>query len=173
MPKFPAIDITDRADDRIIYWDDTAGIHKYKDEGGGSLGAWTTYTPTLTAVTSNPVLGSSTLTGRYKALDANTYAINIYLTITTGGAWSAGSGEWKFSLPAGVTSGGTPQSIVVHMLDSGTRRFAGAAYIAAGATVVWPIAIADASGTFILSHNVPITPATGDVISISGIIEVA
>lgn len=34
--KFPIIDDADRADDRILYWDATAGIHKYKDEAGGA-----------------------------------------------------------------------------------------------------------------------------------------
>jgi hypothetical protein len=34
--KFPIIDTTDRSDDRVIYWDATASIHKYKDETGGS-----------------------------------------------------------------------------------------------------------------------------------------
>lgn len=32
----PVVDTTDRSDNRIVYWDDTASVHKYKDESSGS-----------------------------------------------------------------------------------------------------------------------------------------
>jgi hypothetical protein len=45
--KFPAIDTTDRADDRVIYWDATAGVHKYKAEAaaGGAVLASASHAP--------------------------------------------------------------------------------------------------------------------------------
>lgn len=148
---------------------DDAGAETGPLAAGGGLGAWTSYTPTLTAVTTNPTVGDGTLSGRYKALDATTYAVLIYFAF--GSTSTAGSGEWKFLLPNSETSGTVPQVLACHMLDAGTRRYTATGLIAASATVVWPIAVADASGTFIVSHNVPFTWANGDTIQLSGIIE--
>lgn len=137
-------------------------------------GAWTDYTPSLTAVTTNPTLGSSTIAGRYKAIGTNTYAVSIELAITTGGAWNAGSGEWKFSLPSGLTSNATiPNLGACHVYDSGTARFSGTAFIATGATVIWPIVVADSTGDRVLKHNNPVTWATGDRVNLQVVVEVA
>lgn len=138
---------------------------------GGGLGAWTSYTPTLTAVTTNPTLGNSTISGRYKSLDSTTYIVVVSLAI--GSTFSAGSGEYKFSLPSGVTAGAVSQVISCHVLDSGTARYAGIGLIVGGLTVIHPLVIADATGTRILSHNVPITWATGDAIELTGTFEAA
>jgi len=132
---------------------------------------WTDYTPTLTAVTTNPTLGSSTLTGRYKKIDTNTGVFIINFQVTTGGAWNAGSGEWKFSLPSGWTGNSFRQHVSAHILDSGTTHFSATGEIAASGTVVWPILIGDASGSKVLANAVPVTWATGDQVDIQGIIE--
>lgn len=137
------------------------------------LGSWTAYTPTLTAVTTNPTLGSSTLIGRYKGLDPTTYIVEIRLGVVTGGAWNAGSGEWKFSLPSGLTANATIDSQgSVAVLDSGTARFAGTAIVAASGTVIWPIIIADSTGDRVLKHNNPVTWATGDTVNVQVLVEV-
>jgi len=141
--------------------------------GSGALGAWTAYTPALTASTTNPTLGSSTLIGRYKLLDSKTLVVHIHLQVTTGGAWNAGSGNWQFSLPSGNAKNttGSIQIVSCHVLDNGTAHYAGIAKISANATKFDENIIADASGSRILSHNVPITWATGDQVNIQGTIE--
>lgn len=140
----------------------------------GTLGAWTDYTPTLTAVTTNPTLGSSTLTGRYKQLDSKTYIVAVELGVVTGGAWNAGSGEWKFSLPAGLTAGSGENMVgSCYVLDSGTARFAGVALVVQGTTVIHPSIIADSAGDRTLKHNNPVTWATGDTVNIQVLVEVA
>lgn len=146
-------------------WDDCA-------ETAG-LGSWTDYTPTWTAVTTNPTLGSTTILGRYKALDSKTLIVIINISITTGGSWNAGSGSYLFTLPGGYTAGGKIQVVSAHVLDQGTTHFAGVGKVLAGSTQISETVIADASNPKLLGHNVPITWATGDQVNISGIIEVA
>jgi hypothetical protein len=58
---------------------------------------WTTYTPTLTASTTNPTLGSgSTATGRY-TVRGDTVEAECYLAFGSG--MNAGSGIYLVSLP--------------------------------------------------------------------------
>jgi hypothetical protein len=132
---------------------------------------WTDYTPALTAVSVNPTLGSSTLTGRYKLVDSKTLVFVINFVVTTGGAWNAGTGEWKFSLPSVTAGAFGRQHVSAHILDNTTTHFAAVGEIAASATVVWPIIVADASGSKVLANAVPVTWATGDQVDIQGIIE--
>lgn len=135
--------------------------------------AWTDYTPVLTANTTNPTLGSSTLTGRYKLLDSKTLSFFWVLTITTGGAWNPGSGQWEFSLPAGMTSAARRQLVIAHALDSGTTHFTCSASIGISATKVTEIYVADGTNPRILTNNAPVTWATGDMVEGGGIIEIA
>jgi hypothetical protein len=58
---------------------------------------WTTYTPALTATTTNPTLGSgSTATGRY-TVRGDTVEAECYLAFGSG--MNAGSGNYLVSLP--------------------------------------------------------------------------
>jgi len=140
--------------------------------GSGALGAWTSYTPTWTATTTNPTLGSTTIAGRYKALDSKTYVVNVTISITTGGAWNAGSGSYIFSLPAGLTAATRIQIGSAHVLDNGTAHFAGICKVSASGTTIAETVIADASGSRLLSNSIPITWATGDQINLSILLEV-
>jgi hypothetical protein len=139
---------------------------------GWAGGPWTDYTPTLTATTTNPTLGSSTVAGRYRLLDAKTGIVRVEFAVTTGGAWNAGSGEYRFSLPAGWTASGTSFG-AAHLLDSGTARFAGVAGVFNGGTVIGPIIFGDATEDRVLKHNVPVTWATGDSVHAQILVELA
>jgi len=132
--------------------------------------AWADYTPALTAVTTNPTLGSSTITGRWRSLGGKTIIVYIALSITTGGAWNAGSGEWKFSLPS-VTAGGVIMIGTAQVLDAGVGYFSGTCQIAAGGTVIWPVVMSDDTGNRIMANAKPITWATGDRVYLMCIIE--
>jgi hypothetical protein len=141
---------------------------------GTSPGAWTTYTPTLTAATTNPTLGSSVVSGRYKALDSKTYLIQIMYVVTTGGAYNAGSGSYTFSLPAGLTSGAVGQALAGFVDDTSANKYTLSGYIPAGSTTVTrSYHSLDSSGSGILAHNSPVTWATGDRVVLTGTIEVA
>lgn len=64
----------------------------------GSFTPWTTYTPTLTAATTNPTLGTgSTATGRYTQIGK---LVTCYFEIVFGSSGvNAGSGEYRVSVP--------------------------------------------------------------------------
>jgi hypothetical protein len=137
---------------------------------GGSLGAWTTYTPTWTTTGTPPSLGNGTLTGRYKALDGTTLAISISLVLGT--TTTVGTGQWAFALPAGETSAARLQTMSAAVLDSGTAYFSATAWVAVSDTKILHLVVADAAGVRRAEDGTPVTWATGDTIVINGIIEV-
>jgi hypothetical protein len=59
--------------------------------------AWTAYTPTWTAPTTNPVLGNGTLTGQYMVQNGKTVHYRIVLIM--GSTTTYGSGMYLLSLP--------------------------------------------------------------------------
>ena len=61
-----------------------------------STGAWTTYTPTWTASTTNPTIGNGTLQGRYIELGS---AVFGEIRIVAGSTTNRGSGTYAISLP--------------------------------------------------------------------------
>jgi len=70
---------------------------------GASFGTWATYTPVLTASTTNPTLGSgSTAAGRYVQ---NGKVVTAVVFFNFGGSgFAAGSGNLRVSLPVNATS---------------------------------------------------------------------
>jgi hypothetical protein len=64
--------------------------------GAFSAGAWTTYTPTWTASTTNPTIGNGTLEGRYIELGS---AVFGEVRIVAGSTTNRGSGTYAISLP--------------------------------------------------------------------------
>lgn len=135
--------------------------------------SWAAYTPTWTAVTTNPTLGSTTIAGRWKMLETNTMVFFINVAITTGGAWNAGSGEWQFSLPSGKTAPAFRQTVAGMILDNGTKRYVITGLIEASDTKIIVMAVSDASNPFTVGASAPVTWATGDKLDIGGIIEIA
>lgn len=64
-------------------------------------GAWTSYTPTWTASTTNPTLGNGTLTGFYKKVGRT---VVWRLRLTLGSTTNIGSGAWRWSLPVNAVA---------------------------------------------------------------------
>lgn len=104
-------------------------------------GAWSTYTPALTAVTTNPNLGTSpTQYGHYLQI-GKLVQLTVKIQFGTGGTVAAGSGIYKVSLPvnalaAAVTatvslgagqmfdsSAGTSKACTVRLDSASTVRF--------------------------------------------------
>jgi hypothetical protein len=71
-------------------------------------GDWVTYTPTWTAATTNPTLGSAALTGRY-SLVGKTCTVKIELS--TASNTNFGSGAYSWALPFMSSTAGTAQSV--------------------------------------------------------------
>ena len=59
-------------------------------------GQWVDYTPTWTAVTTNPVIGNGNLTGRYTIVGKT---VTCRIELKAGSTTTFGSGVWRFSLP--------------------------------------------------------------------------
>lgn len=63
-----------------------------------SGGAWSAYTPALTAAVTNPTVGNGSLIGRYRMYGKT---VHFALEFVYGSTSTAGSGAWSFSLPPG------------------------------------------------------------------------
>jgi hypothetical protein len=138
---------------------------------GTSLGAWTSYTPTLTASTTNPNLGSTgSTTGAYCRIGK---LVVFRVRISFGGTGvNAGSGYYRVALPVtGASVTGNPGNGSAWMYDAS----AGARHIGVPAieTSVLEIIINGASGFPAVQHNSPWTWAADDTITICGIYEAA
>lgn len=100
-----------------------------------SNNAWTTYTPTWTAVNTAPGIGNGVLTGRY-LLIGRTCLLWIYIQF--GSTTSGGTGEWAFSLPF-AASGNESAQVIPSKCTTGAGGFVGAAEILTGSQgVVMP-----------------------------------
>lgn len=114
-------------------WDGTAWRELARRDGGGS--AWTSWTPTLTAVTTNPTMGTGALrTGGYEQ-DGRRVTCRGHIKFGTSGA-AAGSGIYEVSLPvtAKSLSPGRQQGSVTAFDNSGNDFADGAVFIESGAT---------------------------------------
>lgn len=68
----------------------------------GDPGAWTDYTPTWTATTTNPSLGNGTISGRSKQIGKTVHATG---RILLGSTTTVGTGDWRISLPTEAQTG--------------------------------------------------------------------
>lgn len=64
--------------------------------GAGTIGEWTTYTPTWTASATNPTLGNGTLYGAYSQINGMVFG---YIRLGIGSTTTFGSGTWQLTLP--------------------------------------------------------------------------
>lgn len=125
---------------------------------------WTTYTPTWTGATTNPVIGNGTITGKYRR-SANSDIVHWWLRILIGSTTTFGSGVYRFgigavpALSAEAKTWAAPQGwirdssttakyAIVARWDSGSNTFIGAA----------------ANTGSLLVQGTPITLATADEI---------
>jgi hypothetical protein len=85
--------------------------------GSFAVNPWTTYTPVLTGSTTNPTIGTGSITGRYMIVGATVFGEIRIIAGTSG--FTRGLGVYKISLPlAGVIENYQPVGQVV-MRDEG------------------------------------------------------
>jgi hypothetical protein len=138
-------------------------------DGGGS--AWTAYTPSLTAVSSNPVLGSgATIAGRYMRV-GRTVTVQVNIRFGTSGT-GAGSGFYEISLPV-LARSINPGFLAIgsaYARDNPAANFAdGQAFIAPGVNNRARISI-DSS---VIAHNIPWAWGANDELGFTGVYEAA
>jgi hypothetical protein len=129
-------------------------------------GTWTSYTPSWTASTTNPVLGNGTLTGRYSRVGN---MVDFAIKMTAGSTTTFGSGPWSLSLPFTAASViDMIGNVMVGDLSVGTSGYSsGAAYIADGGTTVSPYAGGKGDMAIVSSLH-PQTWANGDRLWVTG-----
>lgn len=133
--------------------------------------AWTAYTPTWTAATTNPTLGNGVAAGWY--IQAGKLVIYT-ATITMGSTTTYGTGQYSISLPAAAAAGRT------HLSHDCEALIGGSAYpvfarIAASATTARLYCEATTAGNPLrsLTASAPAAWASGSVLTVSGTYEAA
>jgi hypothetical protein len=100
---------------------------------------WTSYTPTWTGATTNPVYGNAALTAAYTKI-GKTVFLRMYLTM--GSTTTFGSGSWSWSLPevAAAVPGFTGKPIwssIAAGNDTGTAVITGLLKVDSGASAFY------------------------------------
>ncbi|WP_330348178.1 hypothetical protein [Streptomyces sp. NBC_00582] len=125
-----------------------------RDQFNSIFAAWTNYTPTWTASTTNPVLNNGTITGRYMKIGRTVLSA---MTLTCGSTTTYGSGTYSFGVPTAAAASG------IDMLGT-ARLTAGSTYIgqcslgsgASAMNATFPLSATPASA----GNMTPTTPAT-------------
>lgn len=122
--------------------------------------AWTSYTPTWTGTTTNPVIGTGTIVGRYKQFGKWGICNG---QITAGGTTTYGSGNYRFGLPPAWTMNNTPavglRGLVAFLDSSTSTSYVGYMIYATGTT----LGARTHAATAEVGPTVPFTWATGDI----------
>jgi hypothetical protein len=125
---------------------------------------WTTWAPSYTNLT----VGNGSVTAVYAYTGMHT--VSAFWGITLGSTSAVGSGP-QLSLPVAPVTGAQIDSTSLSIQDvsTGPTRIAGRLYFVSGSTVA--LAAMDSAGTYAtlanLSSTVPVTWATGDILSFS------
>lgn len=155
---------------QYIYETDTARTYLYDGSAWvlvGGHAAWVTYTPTLTASTTSPTLGTgSSATGAYWR-DGRLCHVQASVTFGSSGV-NAGSGSYRLSLP--FTGGSRAQNVVgtFWAVDSSAAAWAtGFVTLAAAGTYVTFGYNTDTFFASSILNNAPWTWAASDSLSMS------
>lgn len=145
-----------------------------RDAFTGIQAAWTAYTPTWTATSTNPVLSDGTITGKYRQIGKT---IEFYAQITMGGSTTFGSGAWIVGLPvAELTSVKWAFSGMARDVST-SQNFPAKALssVAAPAGTVQILCDSTTAGATLrsVSGTVPFTWAVSDTLYIAGTYEAA
>lgn len=133
----------------------------------GIQDAWTPYTPTWTALTTNPTLGNGTLTGAYSRI-GKTVHYRIQLTMGSTTTYGANAYVWTLPVAAAAGNASSSQLGVGMVLDSSTGQVVPLAILRyTSSTTIYAGWGGPVTGTN------PYTLATGDIININGFYEAA
>ncbi|MFD9047693.1 hypothetical protein [Streptomyces zaomyceticus] len=141
-----------------------------RDQWLDMLAAWTTYTPSWTAATTNPVLSNGTIVGRYKKIGR---LVNFQIDLTMGSTTTYGSGAWSITLP--FTAASSSGSRVGSAQALGGSRFGGQVIVSPGASGIGAFfpASAAVSNYSSAASAVPFAWASGNELRITGTYESA
>ena len=136
--------------------------------------AWTTFTPTWTAVSVNPTLGNGVISGRYMTIGKTCH---YSIALTLGNSTNRGTGNWLFSVPLAAANG-----LVTYQHHHGVAYDTSASaefplngrVVAGGSTVIVTCYHTNTGYTdqFGLSSSTPFSFADPDQVHISGTYEI-
>ncbi|MFJ2579961.1 hypothetical protein [Kitasatospora aureofaciens] len=92
-------------------------------------GDWQSYTPTWTALTTNPSIGNGTLVSRWSRIGQTIHWMG---SLTAGSTTSGGSGLWSMSLPAMAANTGVTQLGVANYVNIFDNEYMGQVEISPG-----------------------------------------
>jgi hypothetical protein len=98
----------------------------------GLEAAWTAYTPTWTAATTNPSIGNGTLAGRYRKVGRT---VQFTFELNFGSTTNVGSGAYSFGLPVAAVGSG-PGYMCPALYTRGVLQNLGMVRVDAGASTV-------------------------------------
>ncbi|MEV7908381.1 hypothetical protein, partial [Streptomyces anulatus] len=129
--------------------------------------SWTSFTPTWTGSTTNPVIGNGTLAGAFLQVGKT---IHFRIAMVAGSTTTFGSGTWSFNLPVAAAA---VQSAAAFADDfSASARYPGAAWLTSGVTAAGVFRVLfGAGGNTGASSTVPFTWAQSDRLHINGTYE--
>jgi hypothetical protein len=99
----------------------------YRDALKGASEAWTSYTPTWTAASVNPVLNNGSFTGSAYARINKLVIFRIVLTM--GSTTTYGTGAWRLTLPVTPLTAAGRVTFPMSIADFGTGFYRGEAII--------------------------------------------
>lgn len=136
-----------------------------------NAGAWTTWTPSIGGTGWS--IGNGTFEAAYRQLDPKTVALRIVFAI--GGTTAVGSGNLTISLPSGMSGGSSPHGQdIFNYWFNGTNNLPGICDLPASATSFTPYgAISTSNVALVPFDSGDISPASGNSIHISGVIQIA
>ncbi|WP_330349565.1 hypothetical protein [Streptomyces sp. NBC_00582] len=131
-----------------------------RDQFNSMFAAWTTYTPTWTAATTNPVLNNGTINGRYMKIGRTTL---VAFRLTMGSSTTYGSGAYSFGVPSAAASSSV-DAIGGTRLTSGST-YIGQLFLGSGGSAfnaTFPTAATPANASN-MTATTPATLASGDI----------
>lgn len=136
-----------------------------RDQFNTMFAAWTAYTPTWTASTTNPVINNGTLLGRYIKIGRT---VHCHGEMIAGSTTTYGTGGWSFDLPFPAAAAVGNRVGHAHALG-GTPRAAGNVIVAAGASTFSPFVPASTSVSFLsqATATIPFTWASTNQLRMS------
>ena len=127
-------------------------------------GAWTSYTPLLTAAT----VGNGTVVGKYKLIGDKTCLVKAFWTL---GSTSSITGDVAMQLPF-MPAAGQVLSFAAYGLDSGTKHFHFTGACNSGQQYVFFVTDTGTAANVVNPTN-PFAWGTADQIGFSGLFEIA
>ncbi|MET7739614.1 hypothetical protein [Streptomyces sp. NPDC005385] len=150
-----------QTDDSFTVGTDLTVTGTFAGASNVNTGGWTSYTPTWTGSTTNPVLNNGVLVGRYQRTGRT---ITCHVNLIPGSTTTYGSGNYNFALPVQAANQGCSYIGSAHLL--GANRWMGQTVISPNATSFSPFFNNSSAATTasFMSPTIPEAFGNGDAL---------